>query len=96
MSKEVILGWSLPYGAGREPLIYAGDGSLITLARPGSGKSRCVLTPNLIRWEGSMIVVDPKGELATNTALWRQQMLGQKVWVFDPFRIVDLKYMPHE
>jgi type IV secretory pathway TraG/TraD family ATPase VirD4 len=96
MSKSAILGWAGLDPSSREPLIYSGDGSLITVARPGSGKSRSVILPNLIHLEGSAIIFDPKGELTRASALWRQQMLGHKVIVFDPFRIIEDKYMPKE
>ena len=94
--KSVILGWAGLDPSSREPLVYSGDGSLISVARPGSGKSRCVILPNLIHHQGSAVIFDPKGELTRASALWRQQMLGQKVIVFDPFRIIEDKYMPKE
>ena len=96
MSKSAILGWAGFDPSSWEPLVYQGDGSLLTIARPGSGKSRSVILPNLIHLEGSAIIFDPKGELCRATALWRQQMLGQTVIVFDPFRIIEDKYMPKE
>ncbi|MCX7568318.1 type IV secretory system conjugative DNA transfer family protein, partial [Sulfitobacter sp. F26169L] len=42
---------------------------------------------NLLTWDGSTIVIDPKGELATNTAMHRKGM-GQDVFILDPFNEV--------
>ena len=55
-------------GAGA-PLFYVGDRHIVTFGPNGSGKSRRTLWPNvhnLVGW--SMLVVDPKGELAKETA----------------------------
>lgn len=44
-------------------LEYAGEGSLITIAPPGSGKTQCQVLPNLALWPGPALVLDVKGEL---------------------------------
>jgi type IV secretion system protein VirD4 len=52
---------------------------------------------NLLTWYGSAIVVDPKGELATNTAQHRAEM-GQDIFILDPFHEVKgsaEKYRAH-
>lgn len=59
---------------------------LITVAGAGSGKGAALIVPNLKRWRGSCVVVDPKGENATITAGERASM-GQLVGVVDPYRI---------
>lgn len=61
---------------------------IITLAGSRSGKSACVLIPNLLLYPGSVMVIDPKGELAVETALHRKEVLGQEVVILDPFGIV--------
>ena len=61
---------------------------IITLAGSRSGKSACVLIPNLMLYPGSVLAIDPKGELAETTAAHRAKVLGQKVIVLDPFGVV--------
>lgn len=60
---------------------------LIAIAGSGSGKGVALLVPNLKRWKGSAVVVDPKGENATLTAEDRAAM-GQTVGIVDPYHIV--------
>ena len=57
---------------------------VVTVAGSRAGKSATSLMSNLLTWDGSAIVIDPKGELATNTAKWRAK-LGQDVYILDPF-----------
>jgi len=45
--------------------------------------------PNLLTYEGSVLVIDPKGENARITAEHRRAM-GQEVHIVDPWNIVDL------
>lgn len=56
----------------------------VTIAGSQAGKSTTVLIPNLLRYPGSVIVLDPKGELACATAAQRRK-LGHRVYVLDPF-----------
>ena len=57
---------------------------IVTIAGSRAGKSTTCLMPNLLEWTGSALVIDPKGELASNTAEYRERM-GQDVIVLDPF-----------
>ena len=66
------------------------DRPMVTIAGARAGKTTTVLEPNLYLYPGSMIVLDPKGELARKTALVRAA-LGQKVFVLDPFGQSGLK-----
>lgn len=59
---------------------------LLTIAGAGGGKGATLIVPNLRRWRGSALVVDPKGENATITAGDREAM-GQLVGVVDPYHI---------
>lgn len=68
------------------------DRHLLTIAATGGGKGRTAIIPNLLLWEGSALVIDPKGTNAAVTALARGQgggrvskSLGQTVHVVDPF-----------
>ncbi len=77
-----------------KPISYKGDAHLLTVARPGAGKNRSVILPNLAYYKGSVLVLDPKAENAGATARWREEKLGQKVYVFDPFRVVPNDLLP--
>ena len=56
----------------------------MTVAGSRAGKSSTVLIPNLRQYPGSVVVLDPKGELARATIEHRRRM-GQKCFVLDPF-----------
>src|SRR5262249_47199105 len=72
----VFLGWRLPderggFGFGPAlpprpardtPLLYGGDGHLMTIAPTGAGKGVGVIIPTLLTFTGSAIVTDIKGE----------------------------------
>lgn len=60
------------------------DRHMITVAGSRSGKS-VLLASNLIHYAGSVLVIDPKGDLAGITARRRAEGLNQKVCVLDPF-----------
>ncbi len=62
-----------------------GDKPLLTAASARSGKTSTVLKPTLLTYPGSMVVLDPKGELAAATAEHRRKYLGQNVYVCDSF-----------
>ncbi len=57
-------------------LVYSGDGSVMTIAPPGSGKTQCNVLPNLLRWPGPAVVLDVKGELFDQTSRWRAANVG--------------------
>lgn len=63
---------------------YDDDRHSATIAGSRAGKSSTVLIPNLLRYPGSVLVLDPKGELAKATAEQRKRM-GQTVHILDPF-----------
>ena len=48
---------------------YLDDRPQITIAGARAGKTSTVLEPNLYLYPGSMLVLDPKGELGANGAL---------------------------
>ncbi|MCB1231308.1 MAG: type IV secretory system conjugative DNA transfer family protein [Verrucomicrobiae bacterium] len=70
------------------PILFEGEGHLMTIAPTGSGKGTGCIIPTLLRHPGPVIVIDPKGENAAVTARRRAE-LGQKVIVLDPLGIVD-------
>ena len=63
---------------------------IVTVAGNRGGKSACLLIPNLKLYPGSALVIDPKGELARETALFRRDTLGHDVHVLDPWRVTKL------
>lgn len=66
-----------------DPILFEDEGHLITIAPTGAGKGVGCIIPALLRHDGPMIVVDPKGENYAITARYRRE-LGQKVYVLDP------------
>ncbi|HVK80264.1 MAG TPA: type IV secretory system conjugative DNA transfer family protein [Verrucomicrobiae bacterium] len=75
---------------GEVPIVYGEDRHLVTIAPTGAGKGRGVIIPNLLRFEGSVIVIDPKGETWHVTHRRRKEM-GQEVRLLDPFGAVSKK-----
>jgi type IV secretion system protein VirD4 len=70
----------------REILTYNGDGHLITVAPTGAGKGRCAAVPALLKYPGSTLTIDLKGEAYGITGRRRRQM-GHRVVVLDPFHV---------
>ncbi|HLH97043.1 MAG TPA: type IV secretory system conjugative DNA transfer family protein [Xanthobacteraceae bacterium] len=64
---------------------YLDDRPQITIAGARAGKTSTVLEPNLYLYPGSMLILDPKGELAATAPLRRAQ--GHDVYVLDPFGV---------
>lgn len=69
-----------------KPIVWDNESHLLTLAPTRTGKSALQIIPNLLRYRGSVVVLDPKGELAAATADWRAKNVGP-VHVIDPFDI---------
>lgn len=67
-----------------KPFGWHEDLNLLTCAGPRAGKGVGTVVPNLLLFPGSAVVIDPKGELASLTARYRSEKLGQKVVVLDP------------
>jgi type IV secretion system protein VirD4 len=75
-------------------LSYSGDGSMVTIAPPGSGKTQCNVFPNLLVWGGPAIVLDISGDIYEHTAAWRAANVGP-VYKFSPLDPEDShKYNP--
>lgn len=73
---------SILLGARMEPgdtnprgwLHWDGDGHIVTVAPTRAGKSTMQIVPNLLRYRGSAVVLDPKGELYDLTSKWRREL----------------------
>lgn len=68
-----------------QPLFYSGKAHLLTVAPARQGKGVNVVIPNLLHFQGSVFVTDPKGELAAVTAAHRAERFGQKVYILNPW-----------
>lgn len=64
-------------------LWFQGEGHLLTVAPIGAGKGQRFILPNLLSYEGPVVVLDPKGENYRETA-WRRSHFGQ-VFKWSPF-----------
>lgn len=62
---------------------YSGDSHIYVNGPTRTGKGRGFVMTNLLEWEGSAIIVDPKKENWNLTAAARMA-LGQKVYLFSP------------
>ena len=63
---------------------WDGESHLLTVAPTRTGKSALQIIPTLLAYEGSAVVLDPKGELYRYTARWRAQNVGP-VHAINPF-----------
>lgn len=82
------------------PIGYRDDRHAVLIAGSRAGKTRSVLIPNLRTYPGSAIVIDPKGELARETAAYRARPkaeggMGQAVYILDPFGVSGFKSSAH-
>jgi type IV secretion system protein VirD4 len=50
------------------PITYNGQGHALIVGATRTGKGRGVVVPTLLTWEGSIVALDPKGELADGDA----------------------------
>lgn len=72
------------------------DRHVLTIAGSRAGKGISCITPNLILYPGSVVVIDPKGENARITAARRGagsavcEGMGQSVTVLDPYNTTGL------
>jgi type IV secretion system protein VirD4 len=89
MSPGELMGYRYELGQlmigklGETFLGHLDDRPMVTLAGSRAGKTSTVLEPNLYLYSGSMLVLDPKGELA-RAAKFRRAM-GHDVYILDPF-----------
>lgn len=77
------------------PVGVSDDRHILTVAGSRAGKGVSLIVPNLLFWPGSVIAVDPKGELASLTASRRSWQgsawsvgMGGEVYALDPFERV--------
>lgn len=64
--------------------LFNRQGHVLVIAPPRSGKGIGFVQPNLIAYQGSMVVTDPKGENAAVTYRYREHAWGHKAIILDP------------
>ena len=69
---------------------YTDDQHGVTVGASRTKKGTSFIIPNLLTYEGSVLVLDPKGENAMTTAKQRK-LMGQEVHVVDPYGITGMK-----
>lgn len=83
--REVFLGYAynqpIVLRAGLAGKKELGHVLIVGPSRAGKGLNA---TANLLNWTGSTVVVDIKGEFYQNTSGYRQQVMGQDVYVLNP------------
>lgn len=89
--RGVLTRWT----SGGQLVAIGDDRHIIMVAGTRAGKGRSVILPNLLLYPGSVVVVDPKGDLATETAAYRARVLGQQVFVLDPEGLCGSAAAPH-
>jgi type IV secretion system protein VirD4 len=67
-------------------LAFNGDLHPFLAAATGTGKGVGFVVPNLLNWQGSVLVLDIKGENYRLTSGYRGRALAQKVFRFDPLQ----------
>lgn len=69
-----------------DELVYPGERHLLLVGPNGSGKGTRILVPNLATLDRSILVIDPKGELAAITARKRAEF--GRVVILNPFNLL--------
>lgn len=70
---------------GKRFLYYMGNAFIFLAAASRTGKGIGVIIPNLLRWSASCVVTDFKKENFALTSKFRQKVLKQDVFLFNPF-----------
>ena len=91
-ARNILLG-KFPGGDNRDWLYWDGQGHLMTIAPTRAGKSTMSIVPNLLRYRGSCVVLDPKGELYRLTSKWRHDEVGP-VYRIAPFEAQTHAFNP--
>jgi type IV secretory pathway TraG/TraD family ATPase VirD4 len=67
------------------PVCSTPEHHTLIVARTRTGKGTRVIIPTLLRYRGSALVIDPKGENAAITATARKEQLGQSIHILNPW-----------
>ncbi|MEJ1960019.1 MAG: type IV secretory system conjugative DNA transfer family protein [Gammaproteobacteria bacterium] len=74
------------------PVFTHGEAHTLIVARTRSGKGTRVIVPTLLRYRHSVLAIDPKGENAIITALYRRDALDQQVHVVNPWNVLEQEF----
>lgn len=77
------------YGA---PITSLPEAHTLIVARTRAGKGTRVIVPTLLRYDHSMLVIDPKGENAAITARTRRDQLKHTVHIINPWEEMKALY----
>ena len=80
----IVGGWKNPANGTLEYLVHKGPEHVLAVAPTGSGKGINLVVPTLLTWRESCFVTDIKGENFLLTAGYREKVLHQKVYKFEP------------
>ncbi len=69
------------------PVVSPAPGHILTIAATRAGKGATQIVPNLLTYQGSMVIIDPKGENYAMTHAHRRKF--SRVLRVDPFRITE-------
>ncbi len=69
-------------------VFWSGEGPMLTVAPTRSGKGMSQIVPTLLRYPGSVLVMDPKGENYRLTAGYRH-IQGSRIFKLDPFNVLN-------
>jgi type IV secretion system protein VirD4 len=85
-----IGGSDAPRTRRKQPFYHAGNSHILTIGATGSGKTN-LLIANLLQYQGSVIVIDIRGDAVRATQRFRREVLGQQTFVIDPFGVTGLQ-----
>ncbi|NVK47631.1 MAG: type IV secretory system conjugative DNA transfer family protein [Rhodobacteraceae bacterium] len=77
-------------GETMKTITYKGDRHMIVSGASRTHKGTSLIIPNLLSYQGSTVMIDPKGENALISAQARQEM-GQQVCILDPWGIAPVE-----
>src|SRR5206468_5382525 len=70
------------------PITSQPENHTLVIARNGAGKGTRVIIPTLLRYASSMLVIDPKGELAAVSGRTRRDQLHQDIQILNPWGVL--------
>ncbi len=82
----------LPADAPGAPITSMPEAHTLVVSRTGGGKGTRILIPTLLRYDRSMLVIDPKGENAAVTGRTRRDQLRQEVHILNPWGVLATHY----
>ena len=81
-----------PIDAPGAPVCSTPEHHTLIVARTRTGKGTRVIIPTLLRYGGSALVIDPKGENAAVTAAIRREHLRQRIHILNPWNELAATY----